>query len=79
VIYLASAECEVTHEIFSVGAGRVARAFVGVTPGWIAGSDATFKPEEVADNLDIVRDTGEFLIPGSVMEETMSARQRTSA
>jgi NAD(P)-dependent dehydrogenase (short-subunit alcohol dehydrogenase family) len=79
VIYLASAECEVTHEIFSVGAGRVARAFVGVTPGWIAGSDATFKPEDVADNLDIIRDTGEFLIPGSVMEETMSARQRMTA
>jgi NAD(P)-dependent dehydrogenase (short-subunit alcohol dehydrogenase family) len=79
VIYLASAECELTHEIFSVGAGRVARAFVGVSPGWFAGNDITFKPEDVADNLDSIRDTSDFVIPGSVMEETMSVMQRVSA
>ena len=34
VAYLASRECAVTAETWSVIAGRVARVFVGVTPGY---------------------------------------------
>jgi hypothetical protein len=34
VCYLGSEQCELTHEIFSVGAGRYARVFVGLCPGW---------------------------------------------
>ena len=36
VAYLVSEECQLTHEIFDVGAGRYARIFVGMAPGWIA-------------------------------------------
>ena len=34
VTYLVSEQCDLTHEIFSVGGGRYARMFVAVTPGW---------------------------------------------
>ena len=35
VVYLASEECSLTHEIFSAGGGRFARVFVGLTPGFV--------------------------------------------
>src|SRR5207244_5879038 len=36
VAYLVSEECSLTHEVFSVGGGRIARAFIGLTAGWNA-------------------------------------------
>jgi NAD(P)-dependent dehydrogenase (short-subunit alcohol dehydrogenase family) len=76
VAYLVSEECELTHEIFSVGGGRVARVFLGLTPGWFAGKGTDFEPEDVAANVDAIRATVDFTIPLSVMEETMSVLQR---
>ena len=75
VAYLVSPTCEITHEIFSVGGGRIARVFLGLTPGWFAGKGSPFTPEDVAANIDTIRDTSEFVIPGSVMEETMALMQ----
>ena len=66
VVYLASEACDVSHEIFSAGAGRFARFFVGVTPGWF-GSDATV--EDVAANLETIRDTDGFRVLADVGEE----------
>ena len=76
VTYLVSQECELTHEIFSVGGGRIARVFLGLTPGWFAGKDVAFTAEDVAANIDQIRDTGGFVVPGSVMEETMAVMQQ---
>ena len=53
VTYLAHEDCSVTGEVYSVGGGRVARVFVGVTPGHF---DAELSPEGVRDNLDKIRD-----------------------
>ena len=39
VTYLVSEQCDLTHQVFSVGGGRFARMFVGLTPGWFAGKD----------------------------------------
>jgi NAD(P)-dependent dehydrogenase (short-subunit alcohol dehydrogenase family) len=75
VAYLVSPQCAITHEIFSVGGGRIARVFLGLTPGWFAGRGNTFTPEDVAANIDAIRDTSEFVIPGSVAEETMALMQ----
>src|SRR5690606_41461593 len=33
-VYLASPQCEQTHEIFSAGGGRFARYVIGVNEGW---------------------------------------------
>ena len=69
VAYLSSETCELTHEIFSVGGGRVARVFVGECQGWIAGKGVAPTPEEVAANLDAIRDTEGYFIPGAATEE----------
>jgi NAD(P)-dependent dehydrogenase (short-subunit alcohol dehydrogenase family) len=75
VAYLVSPDCQLTHEIFTVGGGRIARVFVAAGPGWFAGKDNFFTPEDVAANIDQIRETAGFVIPGSVMEETMALMQ----
>jgi NAD(P)-dependent dehydrogenase (short-subunit alcohol dehydrogenase family) len=69
VAYLCSEQCELTHEIFSVGGGRIARVFVGVNNGWIAGKGAVPSPEEVAAHLDEIRATDEFIVPAQATDE----------
>jgi hypothetical protein len=75
VAYLVSPDCTITHEIFSVGGGRIARVFLGLTPGWFAGKGVDFTPEDVAAHMDQIRDTADFVIPDSVMAETMALMQ----
>jgi len=75
VAYLVSPDCQLTHEIFSVGGGRIARVFLGLTPGWFAGKGNQYTPEDVQANIEQIRDTADFVIPGSVMEETMALMQ----
>jgi NAD(P)-dependent dehydrogenase (short-subunit alcohol dehydrogenase family) len=69
VTYLVSEQCDLTHEIFSVGGGRYARMFVGVTPGWFAGKGATPAPEEVRDQMAKIRDTEGFIVPQGATDE----------
>jgi NAD(P)-dependent dehydrogenase (short-subunit alcohol dehydrogenase family) len=71
VAYLASPSCTVSHEIFSVGGGKIARVFLGLTPGWFAGKGNEYTPEDVAANLEQIRDTTGFTIPANLGEETM--------
>ena len=73
VAYLCSDDSAVTHEIFSVGGGRVARIFVGLTPGWFGGQGSVPTPEEIRDHLDEIRDTNGFIIPGNAAEELAAA------
>lgn len=69
VVYLASEQCEFTHEIFSAGGGRYARFFVGATQGWFAGVGTTPSVEDVADHLDQIRETQGFEILNQISEE----------
>jgi len=69
VTYLASEDCDVTHEIYSVGGGRFARIFVGVTPGWVAGKGAVVQAEDVQSHLAQIRDTATYSVPGSIGDE----------
>ncbi len=69
VVYLVSEACDVTHEVFSVGGGRFARMFVGLTPGWYAGKAAKPSAEEVMNQMDAIRDTETFIIPGGIGDE----------
>jgi NAD(P)-dependent dehydrogenase (short-subunit alcohol dehydrogenase family) len=66
VVYLASEANEHNHEIFSVGGGRYARAFMAVNKGWFAGAGVVPTVEELADHLDTVRDVTEFVIPANL-------------
>jgi NAD(P)-dependent dehydrogenase (short-subunit alcohol dehydrogenase family) len=72
VAYLVSEECTLTHEVFSVGGGRVARVFVGLAKGWVKGPGETPTIEDVRDNLEQIMDTEGFTIPTSAQDELMA-------
>lgn len=63
VVYLCSEENEFTHEVFTVGGGRYGRVFIGTNKGWFAGAGSTPSSEEIADNLEEIRDISEYVIP----------------
>lgn len=66
VSYLAHESCQLTGEILSVAAGRVARVFIGVTDGYY---DPELTAESVAEHLDEITDTTTFEVPGSSGDE----------
>jgi len=68
VVYLASEACSPTHEVYSAGAGRFARFFVGLTPGWLAAGTPP-SVEDIAERLEEIRATEGFSILESVGEE----------
>ena len=73
VVYLASEQCEQTHEIYSVGAGRYARVFVGLCPGWADVESDSVSAEDVRDHLGQIRDLSGYTIPGNAAEEMIEA------
>jgi len=77
-VYLVSESCELTHEIFDVGGGRYARVFIGLTPGWTKGPGEPASVEEIAANIEAIRDPSEYTIPDSIageMQAVMKALQ----
>jgi len=70
VVYLASSRCRENHRIFSVGAGHVARVFIGATRGWYAPELETPTPEQVEAALAAATDLDEFAVPESMMDES---------
>lgn len=69
VTFLASEQCDLTHNIFSVGGGRFARMFVGLTPGWFAGKGGKPSAEQVRDQMGKIRDPEGYIIPDSIADE----------
>jgi len=69
VTYLASENCDVTHEIFSAAGGRYARVFVGLAPGWYGGADHTPTAEDVMDNLAQIEKQDGYIVPTSIADE----------
>jgi NAD(P)-dependent dehydrogenase (short-subunit alcohol dehydrogenase family) len=69
VVYLCSEANEFTHEIFSAGGGRYARFFIGVNQGWFAGKGVVPSVEEIAQNLDTIRDVTEYQVLQSATDE----------
>jgi NAD(P)-dependent dehydrogenase (short-subunit alcohol dehydrogenase family) len=69
VVYLCSEECDITHEIYSVGGGRFARMFLGLTPGWVAGKGKVVSAEEVRDKIDQIRSVDGYIVPTSIGDE----------
>jgi len=63
VVFLASEQCQLTHETFSAAAGRYARIFVGLTEGWYAGKGATPTAEDVLDHLDDIEKQDGYIVP----------------
>ena len=67
VAWLASEDCSVTGEVFTVAAGRVARFFVGMTKGYF---NPELTVEDVRDHLGEIRDEAGYMVPASSSEET---------
>lgn len=61
VIYLAHRSCDRTAYIYSVGAGKVSRVFIGVTKGI---EDTALAAEQVAESIDEIDDSADFTIRG---------------
>ena len=71
VVFLASEANPYTHEIFTAGGGRYGRIFIGTNPGWFAGPKAVPTVEEIAANIDQIRDVSSYEIPGSSNDDIM--------
>ncbi|GAA0413021.1 SDR family oxidoreductase [Microbispora corallina] len=72
VAYLAHESCPVSGEVFSVGAGRVARVFVAEGPGWRT-DDLTV--EAIRDNWDAVMTEQPYLQPTALGEQATASLQ----
>jgi NAD(P)-dependent dehydrogenase (short-subunit alcohol dehydrogenase family) len=66
VTYLAHESCPVSGEVYSVGGGRVARVFIGVTPGIV---DTELSAESVRDRFDEIRDEANYSVPANLNDE----------
>ncbi len=66
VTYLVHEDCPVSGEVYSVGGGRVARVFVGVTPGVV---DKNLTAESVRDSFDQIRAEDGYEVPANLNEE----------
>lgn len=71
VVYLCSEQNQFNHEIFTAGGGRYGRIFIGTNEGWFAGSKVVPTVEEVAANLETIRDVSSYEIPSSSNDELM--------
>jgi len=76
VAYLCSEQCELTRECFSVGGGRYARFFIGMTPGWFAGKGKVATPEDVAAHIDEIRSPEGYTIPDSIVDDMQALGAR---
>jgi NAD(P)-dependent dehydrogenase (short-subunit alcohol dehydrogenase family) len=66
VAWLVHEDCPVSGNIYSVGGGRVARFFVGLTPGFL---DRTLTPEAVRDHFDEINDPEGYVILDQATDE----------
>ena len=67
VAFLAHEDCPVSGEVYSVGGGRVARVFIGETPGYF---NADLTMEDVRNNFDQIRNEDGYIVPANISEET---------
>jgi len=70
VVFLASRACTATHQNYSAAAGRYARVFAGVGPGWL--SEAGSKPtaDDIEANFAEVSATTPFYVPSHTGDES---------
>jgi NAD(P)-dependent dehydrogenase (short-subunit alcohol dehydrogenase family) len=66
VAFLSHQECPVSGEIYTVGAGHVARFFIGRTAGFYS---PELSIEDVRDHLDKIRDDAGYTVPGGPADE----------
>jgi len=68
VAYLAHESCDVSGEVFVAGAGRFARLFVGVTPGYVHPGVTGVTVDDVAANWAAINDEAGYYVPRTLMD-----------
>jgi hypothetical protein len=66
VAFLTHRDCPVTGEIYTVGAGHVARFFIGRTKGFYS---PALSMEAVRDHFAEIRDDTDYTVPGGPADE----------
>jgi NAD(P)-dependent dehydrogenase (short-subunit alcohol dehydrogenase family) len=64
--WLCHEDCPVTGEIYSAAGGRIARYFIGLTPGYY---NPQLSMEDVRDNFAQIRDESGYIVPASPGDE----------
>lgn len=78
VVFLASKACNVTHHNYSACAGRFARAFVGLSEGWVAERGTLPSADDIAAHVDEISATTSFTVPTSIYDEVFGVCERLS-
>jgi NAD(P)-dependent dehydrogenase (short-subunit alcohol dehydrogenase family) len=76
--YLAHESCEVSGHIYSVGGGRVARVFIGLTRGW-GEPGQLFSIEDVRDHFAEIEDVEGYTIPRGAPDDHLAVRAAAAA
>jgi len=66
VAFLAHEDCPVTGEVYSAAGGRIARFFIGLTPGYY---NPQLTVEDVRDHLAEIRAEDGYIVPASNSDE----------
>jgi NAD(P)-dependent dehydrogenase (short-subunit alcohol dehydrogenase family) len=70
VAYLASAECELTAEVWSVGGGSVSRVFIALADGYFKHPNTgQLTVDDIAANLEEIRSEDGYIVPFSSQDE----------
>jgi NAD(P)-dependent dehydrogenase (short-subunit alcohol dehydrogenase family) len=71
VAFLASDQCEVSGEVWSVGGGSVSRAFIGLTDGYFKHpvNEGPLTIEDIAEHVREIRDEEGYVVPFSLQDE----------
>jgi NAD(P)-dependent dehydrogenase (short-subunit alcohol dehydrogenase family) len=75
VVFLAHEDCPVTGEVYTLGGGRVARVFLGVTKGIF---DPNLTAEAVRDRFAEIRDEEGYEVPPTMNDELRIALKSLS-
>lgn len=76
VTYLVSEACQSTHAMYSATMGRYARAFVGMSHGWMGPRDVPVTADDVAAHFAEVSSTERYFIPESLTDEFVHLIER---
>lgn len=71
VAYLASEDCSVTGDVWSVGGGSVSRVFIGLTDGMFKhpDRDGALTIEDIASQIHLIRAEEDYIVPFSSQDE----------
>jgi NAD(P)-dependent dehydrogenase (short-subunit alcohol dehydrogenase family) len=64
--WLVHEDCPVTGEIYSAAGGRIARFFIGLTPGYY---NPKLTVEDVRDHFDEIRNEEGYIVPRGIADE----------